>query len=176
SLNSLWVQMQREMAGRGDVNTADFTRAQRAVDQWLLSQSSRADQVQGLLWQGKLYSLARDYPRSRAAFRKAVELDPAHLLARELLAISLVRESPTEAAAHLQVVRQRDPKNAKIIFLLATVLRDLGELDQAEVLLDEVLAKDPEDIPVLVERGRVALDQGRPKDAELWLQRAVALN
>jgi tetratricopeptide (TPR) repeat protein len=175
SLKGLFLAVQRENAGQGEVSLADFTRAQRAVDQWLKSRPTQADQVQGYMWSGKLKSLARDYPKAEASFRKAIELDPDHFSARHLLAVMLAQQAPEEAAQHLELLHQRDPANATVSFLLATVRRDLGQHDQAGQLLDALLAQYPDRVPFLVERGRVALDQRLPREAERWLRRAAAL-
>jgi tetratricopeptide (TPR) repeat protein len=175
SLNSLVKTLQREKAGQAEVSMADFTRAQRAVDQWLKFNPSKLDQVQGHVWRGKLESVARDYPKAMAAFRKVIELDPDHFPARFFLAGLLAHQAPEEAAKHLELLHQRDPANAKVSFLLAKVRRDLGQRDQAEQLLDAILAGNSDNVPFLVERGQVALDQRLPRDAERWLRRAVAL-
>ncbi|MSQ96913.1 MAG: tetratricopeptide repeat protein [Gemmataceae bacterium] len=174
-LSGLWATLQCEMAGQGEVSPADFARAQRAIDQWLAQRPGQPDQVQGHVWLGKLHSVARDYPKAHAAFRKAVDLDPQSFAARELLGLSLLHDAPAEAALHLQALHQRDPANAKISYFLATVRRTLGELEAAAQLLDAVLAQQPEHVPALVERGRVALDQRHAADAELWLHRAMTL-
>jgi tetratricopeptide (TPR) repeat protein len=171
----LFMTLQREMAGQGEVTVADITRVQRLVDQWLTLCTTRADQAQGHIWRGKLETLAREFPKAEAEFRQAVELDPDHFTARQHLATSLALQAPEEAAQHLELLHQRDPANARVTFQLATVRRDLGQPDQAARLLDALLDVNPNSVAYLVERGRVALDQRMPKDAETWLRQAVAL-
>jgi predicted Zn-dependent protease len=160
-------------AGKGEVSEADFARASRAVDLWLESRSGRADQVQGYLWRGLLHALARQSAKSIAAFREALALDADHFRARELLAKALILDEPEEAAKHLEILHQRDRKHDLVTLHLAQVSRTTGNLERAEQLLDGLLAANPDHPLVLVERGRVALDQRKPKQAEHWLRRAV---
>jgi predicted Zn-dependent protease len=53
--------------------------------------------------------------------------------------------------------------------------RKLGQPEEAGKLLDALLVSSPDKVPVLVERGRLALDLNRPQDAERWLQHALVL-
>ncbi len=59
--------------------------------------------------------------------------------------------------------------------MLAVSRHGLGQLDQAQPLLDELLATNPQDVPALIERGRLALDAQQPAEAETWLRRAEAI-
>ena len=176
SINRLLATFTQEKSGQAEMSVADHQRALHAVDQWLTICSSQDDQVQGALWRGKLFSLARDYPQSRAEFRKAVNLDPNHVEARELLGSTLALVDPREAVTHLQFVHEHVPSNTKVSFLLATAYRAGGQLDQAAQILDGLLASQPKNVSYLVERGHVALEQRRPNEAEPWLQRAVLLS
>jgi predicted Zn-dependent protease len=173
SLSALWRDLQQEQRGKGELRAADYASAQKAVDLWFVVCPGSVDQVQGFVWRGKLLSLAREHVRAQEALRRAVELDPQHMVARELLGISLMRDAPGEAASHLEMVHQRDPENVRVTYLLATVRRGLGQLDVAGTLFDEVLSAQPGNVDALVERGRVAVDEGRPHDAERWLRAAV---
>jgi tetratricopeptide (TPR) repeat protein len=175
SINALFQMISLEMAGRGQMSPSDFTRAQQVVEEWLERYPAAADQTQGLIWRGKMYAIARNQPKAQESLRKAVALDPAHSTARELLARSLLLDAPGEAAFHLQILHERNPNNSAVRFSLATVHRALGDLGPAAVLLDEMLREYPNHVPALLERGRVALDENRPADAERWLGRAVEL-
>ncbi|MBI3822660.1 MAG: tetratricopeptide repeat protein [Planctomycetes bacterium] len=169
--------MQKEMAedGRGEIRVADYKRAQAAVEQWLGQRPANVDQVQGFVWRGKLHAIAREFPKAFSAFRKALEIDPDHFIAREFLGVLLVPQSPAEAAAHLQVLYDRDPHHRKVSFNLAKARRALGELDRAGAILDGLLVRHSHDAAILVERGSVAMDQRRYKDAEHWLEQAVTV-
>jgi len=62
-----------------------------------------------------------------------------------------------------------------VLLGLARCRFDSHELEQAEELLDTLLAAQPAHVDALVERGRVALCQGRTADAEQSLARAASL-
>jgi tetratricopeptide (TPR) repeat protein len=158
----------------GSLRAVNVSRARWAVDLWLTKRTGAADQAQGLVWRGRVNELVQDFPQALADFRAAVERDPDHPPARLWLAQALIREEPREAAPHLEWLRRRadDPE---VRLLTARFRRTLGEQEEAARLLDELLAAAPDNVPALVERGRVALDLNRPDEAERWLTRALAL-
>jgi predicted Zn-dependent protease len=51
----------------------------------------------------------------------------------------------------------------------------LGHAEQAEQLLERVLAAYPEHVAALRERARIALEQGREAEAQPWLQQCLVL-
>lgn len=166
-----------QVAGGGQLESAaaDMKRAQAMVDVWLAQQTSQADQLQGHIWRGKLHALAREYPLSQAAFRQAIALEADNAVAREYLGMLLMNDVPDEAAGHLEVAHRLNDKSVKIAFALASVYRSLGRQEQAQQLLDELLERHPNDAMLLVERGRLALDQQQPQEAGRWLHRAVTI-
>ena len=149
--------------------------ARWAVDLWLAHRPGKADQVQGLLWRGRVYEFIQDFPHALADFRKAVELAPDNAGARLRLAETLIREEPREAAVHLDWLRRARPDDPEVRFQTARLRRSLGQTEDAARLLDEVLASAPDRVPVLVERGRVAMELNQPAEAERWLLRALSL-
>jgi tetratricopeptide (TPR) repeat protein len=58
---------------------------------------------------------------------------------------------------------------------LARCWLDEGRPDEARGLLDELLAAHPREAVVLIERGKLALQEGQATQAERWLREAVAL-
>lgn len=147
----------------------------RAVEQWLRICPSAADQVQGLVWRGRLHHILDEHALALEDLRKALARDADHVQARFYLATVLVQEAPEEAANHLRMLRQREPKNNKIGFGLAAILHSVGRLEEARQILDEILAEYPNDVSALVERGLLEVDRQRPQDAEHWLRRALEL-
>lgn len=146
---------------------------EQAIATWLQRRPGRADQVQGLIWRGKLNLIINQ----RAAiedFRRATELSPNHIEARTNLAASLIAFDVREAAEHLELLHARDPRNPQVIMLLARARRSLGKSESVVGLLDELLERSPTDTAAILERGKVTLDLGRPTDAEPFLRRAVA--
>jgi predicted Zn-dependent protease len=147
--------------------------ARRAIDQWLATRPAAADQAQGLVWRARIAALANDQPAALADLRRALDLEPDAFDARLYLALFTADQSPAEAGAHLRVLHTRDPADDRVRFALATVLRNLGELDEARQILDELLATQPENRIALAERGYVALEMRDAADAQRWLTRAL---
>src|SRR5207247_1177614 len=109
-----------------------------------------------------------------AFFRQALELAPDHFEARLYLTAALIDFDAREAVEHLEILRRRDPQNSQVCLLLATLRHAFGQFQEAQQILDEILTRDPDHETALLERGKVALDAGRPADAEPFLQRALA--
>jgi tetratricopeptide (TPR) repeat protein len=155
-----------------DEGAAWRARADKAIELWRRQRQRKADQVQACLWAGRL-NMTTDKLEAIASFRQGLELDPTHTQSRLLLAIVLTEYDPREAATHLESLRRQDPKNQQVAVGLAGSLRALGNLERAETLLEEVLAANPAHLGALLERGKTALDAGRPGDAEPFLRRAL---
>jgi predicted Zn-dependent protease len=148
---------------------------QRAIDLWLEQRSTPADQAQGLVWRGQVRTLEGAYAEAGADFRAALALDPSHIAARWQLAKNLIEAAPAESARLLEGLRREYPDDRDVRALLATARRNMGDLDEAQQLLDELLTATPDDVAVLLARGQVALDARRPQEAETWLRRAEKL-
>ncbi|HJT78537.1 MAG TPA: tetratricopeptide repeat protein [Gemmataceae bacterium] len=148
-------------------------RAESALALWLRQRRDPADQVQGLLWRGRI-DLLINQQAAVTDFRKALALDPDNFDARLNLAVALADYDPQEAVRHLEALRRRDGHNDRVAILLAIYRRGLGQLPEAEQLLDDVLATNPKHFSALLERGKVALDAGHPDQAEGFLRRALA--
>jgi predicted Zn-dependent protease len=150
-------------------------RAIVALDRWLAHDPPPADRVQALVWRGEALASVGRAPEAAADHRKVLELDPGHALARLRLANFLVRDEPLEALTHLEQLRQTDPDNPDVLLGLARCNRQLGHHDTAGQFLARVRLVRPDDVAVLTEVGALALDLGRPADAETPLRRAVEL-
>ncbi len=146
----------------------------RAADVWLQLRPSRADQVQGYIWRGRANRVADLHAQAISDFRTALELDPSHLQARAFLSLAISQESPQESRDHLRYLHERLPDDVQITYQLATVLRNLGRLQEAKKLLDGLLGRNPHLFSALLERGYIALDEQKPDEAEHWLRIAHA--
>jgi tetratricopeptide (TPR) repeat protein len=149
-------------------------RAERAVTQWLAYYERPSDQVLGLIWRGRLHLLIVNQEDAVAAFQQALQLDPESHDARLYLAMALYERDPKAALDHLEVLWQRDRSSERVSYLLASCRRNLGQLKEAEQVLDEFLGDNPKHAGALLERGKIALDEGRPEEAERFLRRALA--
>jgi len=149
--------------------------ARTALDLWGRSRPGLADQVQGLVWRGRMHVLTQDHLRAVADFRAAVALDREHFEARWYLCTAVAQKAPEEALAHLRILRERYPENQQVCLVLASVCRNLGHLEEAGQMLDAFLAANPNDVSALLDRGKTALDAQQSADAERWLRRAETL-
>ena len=147
-------------------------KTERAVALWSQLRAGRADRAQGFVWRGRIRFLV-DPAAGVVDFRSALELDSEHFEARLQLAAALEDYNPREAVQHLEILRERQPRNKQVRMLLAHYRRSLGQFSEAAQILDEVLAGSPDDAAALLERGKTALDAGRFEDAALFLRRAV---
>ena len=162
-----------EVLIEGSLTAFNLSLMKWAVDLWLEKRPGTADQVQGLVWRGRLNEMVQNFPQALVDFRRAVELDPDNRQARLWLVVALIREEPRAAVTHLEWMRRRRPNDPEVLFQTARLRRNLGQPEEAGRLLDELLASSPNKFPALVERGRVAMDLNHPRDAEPWLRRAL---
>jgi tetratricopeptide (TPR) repeat protein len=79
-----------------------------------------------------------------------------------------------EAARHFELLREHRPDNPEVLAGLARCYRELSRLPEARGVLDRALALPPPSAEALTERGKVALDDDRPAEAEAWLRQALA--
>jgi tetratricopeptide (TPR) repeat protein len=158
----------------GETATWRF-RAEQALDLWRQQRHSKSDEVQACYWAGRIQVVV-DKQDAAATFRKGLELDPNHPEMRYYLALALTDYDPAEASRHLEILHRRDPGNTQVALMLASTLRGLGQLARAQVIVEEVLAANPDDVYALLERGKTALDAGRPGEAEPFLRRALTLS
>ena len=154
---------------------AAVARLQQAAELWLRLRPSRADQIQGLIWQGRLYRFARQHAEGVAKLREAVALDPDHFDARLYLALALGEESPEESVRHLEALLVHRPDARQVKFHLATIQRARGRAAEARRLLEEMVAANRDELAALIELGLLDLDEGKLADAEPRLRRALEL-
>lgn len=110
-------------------------------------------------------------------YRAVVERDPENDEARLRLANLLIEKSlPAEAVEHLRSVISRHPENFAAKVRLALSLHDLGEIEQAKSMLDDVLRDEPDYAPALTARGRIALQLNQIDVAEMYLRRSAQID
>jgi tetratricopeptide (TPR) repeat protein len=149
--------------------------ARSCLDYWL---QQFPDHPQALCLEG-LFFLDYGHARSAAekSYRRVLELDPEHEEARLGLAVALLDDNNfDEAAEHLEYLRQCQPDGLSIQVGLAECYYGLGKQEEAEGIVESVLAANPDFVPALSLRGRLALKSGQSVEAENWLQEAVRLN
>jgi tetratricopeptide (TPR) repeat protein len=162
-----------EALTRGYLRQYRLGEAHFCLDLWLRTQP---DNPQALCFEGEFH-LDYEHAPDRAAksYRRAVELDPEHEQARLGLAIVLLEtKSFLEAAEHLEYLRRCQPDNLRVQVGLAECHYYRAERDEAERLVNDVLAQQADYAPALSLRGRLAVASGQYAEAEPWLRRAVA--
>src|SRR5262249_29275689 len=107
------------------------------------------------------------------AFRRALEIDPEHDEARLHMATQLIELlRGGETIPHFEYLQTRRPENLRVPILIAQCKDQIGQHAEAEAILDDVLARNPDFAPALSERSKIALRDGQTRQAEQWLRRA----
>src|SRR5439155_5737582 len=109
-------------------------------------------------------------------YRRAVRAHPRQPQVRLRLAQLAVRHDDlAEAEEHLEYLRRRGFKRPEVLLALAQLRGKQGDFGQERALLDELLAEAPDDGDALIERGRLAVQEGDPRAAVSDLPRAGEL-
>jgi tetratricopeptide (TPR) repeat protein len=164
-----------EALALGYIHVYQVPNAGRCLDLLLQRQPQN---VFALIWRGHCLEGIGVLEKAVDDYRKALEIDPdydeARLRLADRLAIRMKRYP--EAAEHFEILHRRQPDNSHVTVGLARCGRLMGDGGKALRLLDEVLRVHPGDLGALAERGQLALDEGRPAEAEPYLRRAVAVS
>jgi Tfp pilus assembly protein PilF len=171
ALKSRSGQSSRPPAGTTDRNVI---LGRTAVDLWLNTHPSEADQIQGLVWRGRVRAAAGDYDGAVADFRTALRLSPDHFDARFQLAITIGSADHAEAASLLEKLREVEPENADILAALATSYRLLGRPLEARAIYRGLIDRGMNDTRLVNELGLTELDAGQPAEAEPLFRQSLA--
>lgn len=102
---------------------------------------------------------------------------PDSALVRSLLANSLRRAGETEAALEaVRIAVAADPGCAYAQFMGSLVTRDLGDIEESQVMMSEALRLAPENIPYLSAAANHALLDKKPKLAKKLTLSALELD
>jgi len=162
-----------EALARGYLRMYRPREAERSLEEWLRRQP---DNPQALLIQGQVHDLQTRQHDAIASYRRALTVDAEMDEARLRLCEALMQMGlAAEALPHLEYLRRRSPDNLMVQVHLARAQDRLGHTEEAEELVEAVLARQPRFPPALAERGKLALRAGRAEEAEKWLRQAVDL-
>jgi predicted Zn-dependent protease len=132
------------------------------------------DNPQALHIQGQIYELETRHADAIRSFRAALSADPTFDESRLRLCDSLMSlGSFDEAQPHLEFLSRRLPGSSTVLVYLALIQDRQGHGEEAERILDAVLARHPLFGPALLERGKLALRAGQFAAAEKYLREAV---
>jgi tetratricopeptide (TPR) repeat protein len=134
------------------------------------------DNLQGLLWRGRMRVLLRQKPGAREDFESALTLAPDFDPARYYLAEMLAAGNQChEAEPHVRILMEHSPNNLLVRLLRARCRIELGD-DPAGAELDAWLQEAPHH-PRLIEAldagSRAALSCSQPEKAESYARRAL---
>jgi Tfp pilus assembly protein PilF len=162
-----------EVLTRGYYATFQLAKARVCVEGWLEHEPT---EIEGWRWRARVYEKLLNRPETMKSYRRVIELDPANDDARLALAGLLAADhQPQEALEHLEYLRPRLGDVTPILAGMAHCRRDLNQPDEARALLDQLLAREPDNAQILAERGRLALAYEPAAEAEKWLARAAGL-
>jgi tetratricopeptide (TPR) repeat protein len=159
-----------EVLAKFYLKTYQMRLALACLNRWL---EREPESTQALLWRADTHERLLMYRDALKDLDQVVAFDPQHDEARQRLAEGLVEAHEPEAALpHFEYLASRHPADTKMMLGLARCRHLLGQLDDAQKLLDAQLLASPNDVAALRERGRLALETGQPGEAEQWLRKA----
>jgi predicted Zn-dependent protease len=162
-----------EALARGHLLNFRTDLALKALDMLL---ERHPDHLPALVLRASIYEELRRTEDAANDYGRAVERDPEAFEPRLRLAglLSTLGRA-REAIYHYEWLRQLRPGDARVVVGLARGRVDQQERAEARRLLDELLASQPDDVPALVERGRLDVRAGKPQEAAPLLRRATRL-
>jgi tetratricopeptide (TPR) repeat protein len=115
------------------------------------------------------------HDEAAAAFRRALQAQPAPPMARVNLAIALLN-LPRLEEAHREALAaaQADPESAQAHYVVALAARGLGRPEEAESALRRVLALDPGDVGARINLGQLLIQRREYGAAAAELRAAAA--
>src|SRR5262249_20748823 len=107
-----------------------------------------------------------DDDRTIHAYEKVLELNSSHREALlELIGTAIATGQSALAGHWVTKARQRFPDEPAVLGLAARWAVDANHLDEAIVLADQALVRDPRNLPALMARAKVHLARSQWKDA-----------
>jgi tetratricopeptide (TPR) repeat protein len=135
------------------------------------------DDFQAHVWRSMAKERLSDMPGARADAKQAVALAPANFSAQLSFGQVLMKFTEfQEAEKVFERLAQRYPRDPLVALGLAQAKSKLlPDGVEAARILDDLLTRFPDDSPVLIERGRLALQMGETARAESWIRKAAEL-
>lgn len=117
-----------------------------------------------------------DYPAASAVFERVIEHDPENLMVVLRLAVAQsLTDHPEQALALFERARRIQPGSSDVRHYLGMHYLRSGRIDQAEPLLESVLAETPDRLPAVVGMAEIRERQQRLDEACALLERAAGL-
>jgi tetratricopeptide (TPR) repeat protein len=161
-----------EALSRGYMRNYRLNDARDCLNVWL---ELRPDDTQALLGRGWVLERLDQFEKAADDYRRAAAVAPdLPEVEMRLGQVLLLAGTPHEALPSLERAVARRPDDPEAGVALAQCLARLSRHDEARDLLDCLAGKHPSAGPVLLERGALEVQAGRPADAEPWLRKALA--
>lgn len=160
----------------GSLQRLELARAGRCLQLWEGACAREPDRVQGWIWRGELALRTGDVDTAARHYRQVVKANPANDKTRLRLAELLTKYAPREALEQLDQLRETPFKTREVLLHRARCYRSLGEHEQADQLLGEILAQSPADYEAILERGQIALELRQFDAAERWFRAAADIH
>ena len=139
------------------------------LEAWFKREPNNA---QALTFEGIMHSQMQNHWKAAASFRRALTAEPDIHQARLYLVDALLNlQLAHEALPHAEYLCQRLPDYAPAQLRRAVCLAGVGRPREAEKVLDELLARNPNSGFALIERGQLALRAGQLETAEAMLRK-----
>jgi len=124
-------------------------------------------------YRGAMAFSQRDWGNSHRYWEQATHLSPRNARYHQMLGRTCLEQLQLKAAV-TSLKRSVDlDRNPESMALLARAHQQLGKLDSAKELLDEILASDSPPVSALVLAGSIAVEDREYVDAIEWLESAV---
>ena len=154
---------------RGFGAKGDYAKAQ-AVLELALREAPQAAAVHAQM--GSVLAQKHDNAGARAAFDRALELDPFQLEAvGGLTTLDFAVERRKEAVARLDGLVERAPKNPGLLLIAASAHGAVNDLGRAETLLLQTIEIDPGAMPAYSLLGKIYLKQNRMDSARAQFEK-----
>ena len=118
----------------------------------------------------------QQYPEAEKLIRAAVEQDPDNLSLNAQLATVLAAQDNADALPLLQKLHAAHPADAAVTRMLAQVLAQAGDADSSDKLYTGLLAKEPDDVELLVAHGQNLIRQQHYPEALAAFNKATSLD
>ncbi len=120
-----------------------YERAGRSDEAIRLLEATVAEQPQFYAALGELYERRQSWAEAASAYERAAARNPGNLELQTRLALALLsgggEAQAGRAAAILQQVRQKNPADGRVLYLLAQAQRAVGKVDDAEKTARELM-------------------------------------
>jgi predicted Zn-dependent protease len=144
------------------------------AERWL---NRSTDNTRALTLVGRAMELNTGFESSKAAaqvYGRVLELDPDNDPVRMALSHCLQEtDRDDDAIEQLEELRRRQPDNPEVLSRLGYSMGRKNKLDQAEDLLRQAMELRPDYYPAYRIKAKLALQTGRPQEAEQWLRKTL---